>query len=70
MKPFNYPKKSAYQLAQKMREFLTKTEETAHSEINVNADSDRSEVVRQINWSAFNEVIRGLEFPYLHRINK
>lgn len=65
MKQFNYPKKSAYALAVAMKRFRAKTEETAHSEYNYRAEQDRIEVVRQIDWSAFNEVIKQLEFEYL-----
>lgn len=63
---FNYPKKTAYKLAQQMKKFLARTEETAHSKVNNQADHDRTEVVRQIDWQAFNKVIEQLEFCYKH----
>lgn len=63
---FNHPKKSAYKLAQQMKQFLTRTEETAYSETNPQADHDRTEVVRQIDWQAFNKIIEQLEFCYKH----
>lgn len=63
---FNYPKKEAFNLAKKMRQFRAKTEETASSEVNVNADQHRAEVVRQIDWTAFNDVINQLEFCQKH----
>lgn len=65
MAHFNYPKKAAYALAVSMRRFRAKTEEMAHSEYNHRCDEDRVEVVRQIDWKAFNEVIEQLEFSYL-----
>lgn len=65
MKSFDYPKKAAYKLAVDMQKFLARTEETAHSEINPRADQDRAEVVRQIDWAAFNKVIKQLSFCYL-----
>lgn len=64
MKNFNYPTKSAYKLATQMKHFRARTEEIAYSEINNNAENDRKEVVRQIDWTAFNEVIAQLEFCY------
>ena len=61
----NYPKKAAYKLAQQMKEFRVKTEETQYSEINQRADLDRAEVVRQMDWTKYHEVIEYLEFCYL-----
>lgn len=54
--------KQASKLAKKMREFRAITEETAYSEGNGNEDNDRKEVIKQINWTSFNEVIDQLEF--------
>jgi hypothetical protein len=67
MGTFNYPDKAAKSLASKMKSFRRKTEETATSEINPHAESDRSEVVRQIDWAKFDEIISQLEFVYDHR---
>lgn len=60
----NYPKGAAYKLAQQMRTFLARTEETAYSEINPRAEQDRVEVIRQIDWDAFSRVMDQLEFCY------
>lgn len=65
MPNFNYPKKAAYKLAHDMRKFLKQTESTAYSEINPAADHHRAEVVRQIDWGKFAEIIDQLEFTYL-----
>lgn len=67
MKHFNYPKKSAYMLGRDMRRFLHQTENTAYSELNNNADADRVEVIRQIDWAAFNQIVNQLEFSYLQQ---
>jgi len=67
MKNFNYPKKSAYKLAKQMSRFQVRTESVANSEINHDAENDRAELVSQIDWVAFNEVVRQLEFLYLQR---
>jgi hypothetical protein len=67
MKQFNYPDKSAYWLAAQMKKFRARTEETAYSEMNAYADHDRREVVRQIDWDAYDKVISQLEFTYLQR---
>lgn len=50
-----------------MKKFRAKTEEIALSELNPYAEADRREVVRQIDWAAFSEVISQLEFTYDHR---
>lgn len=60
------PAKEAFNLAQKMRKFRNQTEETARSEENPNVDSERAEVVRQIDWEAFNKVIEQLQFVYMN----
>lgn len=65
-KPFNHPKKTAYKIAQDMKRLRARTEETAYSETNPEADQDRAEVVRQIDWNLFNEMIKQLEFAYLN----
>lgn len=65
MNTLNYPKSAAYRLAQQMRTFLARTEETAHSEINPRAEQDRVEVVRTIDWVSFSNIIDQLEYPYL-----
>ncbi len=62
MQTWNFPKKTAASLAKKMREFRARTEETATSEVNPNAEYHRVEVVRQIDWSAFDKLIDELEF--------
>ncbi len=67
MKAFNYPDITAKKLASQMRQFLAQTENTAHSEVNPYAENDRVEVVRSIDWSAFNTVIEQLEITYTHR---
>lgn len=67
---FNYPAKSAKGLAIKMRQFRAKTENTAYSELNPNADSDRVEVVRNIDWAAFDTIINQLEFVYNSKKSK
>lgn len=64
---FNYPKKSAFALGAKMRAFLIQTENAATSEVNVNADHDRAEVVRQIDWGKFNDIINQLQYPYIQQ---
>ena len=64
MKPFNYPDASAKKLANQLKKFRARTEETAYSETNPHADNDRKEVVRQINWSIYSELIQQLEFTY------
>jgi hypothetical protein len=66
MKTWNYPAKSAFKLAQQMRKFRAQTEENALSETNPNADNDRREVVRQMDWYAFSQVIDYLEFTHLN----
>lgn len=60
------PAKEAFNLAQKMRKFRQQTEETARNEENPNADRERAEVVRQIDWEAFNKVIEQLQFVYMN----
>jgi hypothetical protein len=57
----DYPFKSAYKLAQQMRKLRAETEQNCYSEYNPNADSQRAELVRVIDWAAFNEVINQLE---------
>lgn len=64
---FNYPAKTAFSLAKKMRKFRAKTEATALSDLNHKAEDERCEVVRQIDWAAFNEVIKQLEFTYTNK---
>lgn len=58
------PKKQAWQLAQQLRKFRAKTEETAPT---FNADAERMEVVREIDWTAYNSVIEQLEFLYKNK---
>lgn len=64
MKPFNYPYKRAFLLAREMRRFLSQTETTAYSETNPEADLDRVELVRQIDWAKFADVMEQLEYCY------
>lgn len=63
-KNWNYPDGTAKSLANQLKKFRARTEETAYSEINPYADNDRKEVVRQIDWGMFNSVIQQLEFIY------
>lgn len=60
------PAKEAFNLAMKMKKFRAMTEETARNEFNPNVDSERAEVVRQIDWNAFNEVVKQLQFVYMN----
>lgn len=55
----------AWNLAQKMRKFRAQTEQTQYSETNPNVDQLRVEVVRQIDWAAFDKIIGHLEFCQL-----
>lgn len=65
---FNYPFRSAFKLAKQMRELRAKTEETAYSETNHQADLNRAELVRQIDWRMYQEVIDQLEFCYKQQL--
>lgn len=67
MTHFNNPAKEAFNLAAKLKEFRAKTEITAYSETNQNAEQERRDVVRQIDWAAFNEIVNQLEFTYKHK---
>lgn len=67
MKNFNYPDKTAKKLSNLMKKFRAQTEETAYSELNPFADQDRKEVVRQIDWRSFDEVVKQLSFTYDQR---
>lgn len=64
-KNWHYPKETAYKIGEQLKNFRARTEETAFSEYNLNADHDRSEVVRQIDWAAFDKIIEQLQFNYL-----
>lgn len=66
----NYPDKTAYMIAQKLRKFRAESEQFISSEINVNADEQMRNVVRQIDWKAYNDIINQLEFTYKQRKNK
>lgn len=62
MKSFNYPKRVAFILGTKMKQFRARTEDHAYSEVNPYAEEHRVEVVRQIDWEAFDKVIKQLQF--------
>ena len=59
------PAKEAFNLAAKLKQFRAKTEETAET---FEAEIQRVEVVRQIDWAEFNKVIEQLEFTYKHKV--
>lgn len=61
IKPLENPFKEAARLAKKMREFRARTEKTARSEDNINAEGQIVELVKIINWSEFNNIINQLE---------
>jgi len=67
---FNWPITSALKLAAKMRDFRARTEETAHSEVNPNADDDRATVVSLIDWGKYDDVINQLEHAYIRKTLK
>jgi hypothetical protein len=58
----HYPKAKAASLALKLREFRAASEEFLSSEQNPHVNADMREVVRQINWTEYNNVINQLEF--------
>lgn len=60
--PMSFPINDAKRLAIQMRTFLAATEEHANTERNSRAEEQRCEVVRLIDWQAFNTVIEDLEF--------
>ncbi|UOF80761.1 hypothetical protein [Microviridae sp.] len=64
MKPFNYPDKTAKSLAVQLKKFRARTEKTAYSEVNPHAESDRIEVIKKVDWDAYNALIDQLEFTY------
>ena len=51
----------------KLKKFRARTEQTSHSEINPHADMDRIEIVRRIDWHAYDELVKQLEFTYDQR---
>jgi len=56
------PKKMAYQLGKRLSDFRKWSEDIITSESNPNANEDMREVVRQIDWNAYNDIINQLEF--------
>ena len=61
----NNPKKEAYMLALKMRQFQAKCEVSILSEnANTRKHSELREVLCQVDWNKFDDVINYLEFSY------
>lgn len=61
---YNYPQKHAYMLAQQLKRLRAKSEEYVHSEINPLADQQMRELVRVIDWSAFDSLVKQMELLY------
>jgi len=60
LQPLTNPKLQAFKLANKLRKFRAQTEIEAAN----NKDHERSEVVRVIDWYAYNELINQLELCF------
>jgi len=58
----DYPIKQAAKLANDLKKFRAMSEQDIYSELNVNAQEQMREVVRQIDWTAFNTIINQLEY--------
>lgn len=60
----NYPKSIAHRVAQNLRRFRAASEKQITSEVNPKAQDEMREIVRQIDWDKYDEIIKQLEYCF------
>lgn len=60
----NYPKSIAHRVAQNLRRFRAASEKQITSEVNPKAQEEMREIVRQIDWGKYDEIIKQLEYCF------